>query len=74
MTEKGAEIRVGGGYTRRSVDDHPPFLYTDYRSTVKRSPTRDLVEIVHSLSETTGPGPVLAELNETLQQQSRAQW
>ena len=60
-----AEGPAVGTYARRSIDDHPPFLYADYRSTVKRSPTKDLVEIVHSLSETTGPGPVWAELNES---------
>lgn len=46
------------------VSDHPPFLYRDYRSTIKRSPKKDLVEVVRTLSETTGPGPAWAELNE----------
>lgn len=54
-----------GGYAARAADDHPPFLYADYRSTRLRSPTKALVEIVHSLSETTGPGPAWAELNES---------
>jgi protocatechuate 3,4-dioxygenase, beta subunit len=35
--------------------DHPPFSYPDYRSTVKRSRTNDMVKIVHTLSEVTGP-------------------
>jgi len=48
----------------RAHDDHPPFRYDDYRSTVKRSPTKDLVTIVQSLSEVTGPGPVHAELSQ----------
>jgi len=51
-------------YGPRAYDDHPPFLYADYRSTVKRSPTKDLIQIVQTLSETTGPGPVLAELHD----------
>jgi protocatechuate 3,4-dioxygenase beta subunit len=46
------------------VSDHPPFLYRDYRSTVKRAPEKDLVAIVRTLSEATGPGPAWAELNE----------
>ena len=46
------------------VGDHPPFLYADYRSTVLRAPQQDLVEIVRTLSEATGPGPAWAELNE----------
>ncbi len=49
-------------YLARHDDDHPPFLYADYRSTVKRSPEMSPVAIVHTLSEVTGPGPALAEL------------
>lgn len=45
-------------YGPRAHDDHPPFRYPDYRSTVLRSPQRGLVEIVRTLSEATGPGPV----------------
>jgi protocatechuate 3,4-dioxygenase beta subunit len=44
-------------YGPKAYADHPPFSYPDYRSTVKRAPERDLVEIVQSLSEVTGPGP-----------------
>ncbi len=43
-------------------DDHPPFLYADYRSTVKRSPEMSPVAIVQTLSEVTGPGPAVSEL------------
>lgn len=42
----------------RAHEDHPPFRYDDYRSTVLRSPTKDLVRIVQTLSEVTGPGPI----------------
>lgn len=45
-------------YGPRAYDDHPPFRYPDYRSTVLRSPDKDLVQVVQTLSETTGPGPV----------------
>ena len=49
---------------RRAHDDHPPFLYSDYRSTVKRAPTHDLIAIVQTLTETTGPGPGWSELSD----------
>jgi protocatechuate 3,4-dioxygenase beta subunit len=51
-------------YGPRAYDDHPPFQYADYRSTVKRSPTKDLVRIVQTLSETTGPGKARADVSE----------
>lgn len=44
-------------YGPRVHDDHPPYRYPDYRSTVLRSPDRDMVRIVQTLSEVTGPGP-----------------
>jgi len=37
--------------------DHPPFSYPDYRSTVKRARTHEMVPIVQTLSEVTGPSP-----------------
>ncbi|HEY4012584.1 MAG TPA: protocatechuate 3,4-dioxygenase subunit beta [Polyangiaceae bacterium] len=51
-------------YARRDFDAHPPFRYADYRSTRLRGPKEDLVSIVQTLSETTGPGPVWSELAE----------
>src|SRR5215213_5332725 len=42
-------------YLTASLDAHPPNLYPDYRSTVKRAPARPLVVIPHTLSELTGP-------------------
>ena len=42
--------------------DHPPFLYADYKSTIKRSPREPLVRIARTLSEQTGPGPAWAEI------------
>ncbi len=41
--------------------EHPPFSYSDYRSSVLRSPTHDAVVLVASLTERTGPGPVWLE-------------
>ncbi|HEX7099489.1 MAG TPA: protocatechuate 3,4-dioxygenase subunit beta [Acidimicrobiia bacterium] len=49
-------------YGPRAYSDHPPFKYPDYKSTVKRSPTHDPIKIVATLSETTGPGPIWAEV------------
>ena len=40
----------------RAFDDHPPFRYADYKSTVKRSPDFAPIRIAQTLSETTGPG------------------
>lgn len=51
-------------YGPRAYPDHPPFRYPDYKSTIKRSPTRDLMGIVETLSETTGPGPVWSDISE----------
>jgi protocatechuate 3,4-dioxygenase beta subunit len=48
-------------YGPKVYDDHPPFRYPDYKSTVKRSPDKDMVGIVQTLSETTGPGPAWAD-------------
>ena len=51
-------------YAPRAHEDHPPFLYSDYKSTVKRSPSHDLISIVQTLTETTGPGPAWVELSD----------
>lgn len=48
----------------RPHHDHPPFRYQDYRSTIRRSPDKDMVRIVQTLSEVTGPGPVWAQLSD----------
>lgn len=51
-------------YGPRAYPDHPPFRYPEYKSTIKRSPDHDLLRIIETLSETTGPGPVWAEITE----------
>jgi protocatechuate 3,4-dioxygenase beta subunit len=51
-------------YGPKAYSDHPPFSYPDYRSTVLRAPVKDMVKIVQTLSEGTGPGPVWTELSE----------
>jgi protocatechuate 3,4-dioxygenase beta subunit len=43
------------GYRRPYFPTQPAYLYPAYRSTVKRSPTRPLVLLPHTLSEVTGP-------------------
>jgi protocatechuate 3,4-dioxygenase beta subunit len=50
-------------YQPRRDDDHPPFRYPDYRSTMKRHPIEERVRIAQTLSETTGPGPAWAEVS-----------
>src|SRR5215471_12606310 len=42
-------------YPRPEQDDQPPFLYPPYGSTVRRAPTRPLIQLPHTLSELTGP-------------------
>lgn len=41
--------------TPRDWTAHPPLIHPEYKSTVKRGPTRPLVPIRQSLSELTGP-------------------
>ncbi|HKE50093.1 MAG TPA: protocatechuate 3,4-dioxygenase subunit beta, partial [Actinomycetes bacterium] len=43
------------GYRRDVGDVHPPLLWPDYRSTVRRAPSRPLMLLPHSLTELTGP-------------------
>jgi len=42
-------------FPRESLNAFPPSLHPDYKSTVKRAPTRPLVPMPHTLSELTGP-------------------
>jgi protocatechuate 3,4-dioxygenase beta subunit len=42
-------------YPKDSNEVHPPRPFPDYRSTVKRSPSKPLVIVPHTLSELTGP-------------------
>ncbi len=37
----------------------PPYLYAAYRATLRRSPTRPLIDVPLTLTELTGPGPAL---------------
>ena len=42
-------------YHRMPPGSQPPSLYEPYRSTVRRSPSRPLIVLPHTLSEITGP-------------------
>jgi protocatechuate 3,4-dioxygenase beta subunit len=42
-------------FPRESLKAFPPSLHPDYKSTVKRAPSRPLVPVPHTLSELTGP-------------------
>ncbi|MEZ5762948.1 MAG: protocatechuate 3,4-dioxygenase subunit beta [Xanthobacteraceae bacterium] len=42
-------------YPRDSKEANPPFLYPDYKSTVRRAPVKPLIIVPHTLSELTGP-------------------
>ncbi|MGH2437736.1 MAG: protocatechuate 3,4-dioxygenase subunit beta [bacterium] len=48
---------------RKPDPDFPPYFYEAYRSTVRRSPRQPLIEVPHTLSEITGPGPVVSGAN-----------
>ena len=53
VTEK--TLSTPPGYRRPYFESQPPYLYPPYRSTLKRSPSRPLVLLPHTLSEITGP-------------------
>ncbi len=47
-------------YLHEKPGNHPPYLYPDYGSTVKRAPRRRLTPLEQTLSEVTGPGAAWA--------------
>ncbi|MBL8835663.1 MAG: protocatechuate 3,4-dioxygenase subunit beta [Alphaproteobacteria bacterium] len=56
-------------YAREYKGGQPPYLHSDYGSTVKRAPKRGQIRLEHTLSEVTGPtftsgwaGPEMADL------------
>jgi protocatechuate 3,4-dioxygenase beta subunit len=42
-------------YPRPEPGDQPPLLYPPYASTIRRAPSKPLIQIPHTLSELTGP-------------------
>jgi protocatechuate 3,4-dioxygenase, beta subunit len=51
-------------YKRRDDEAFPPLDHAAYGSTTLRAPSQPPVDIEHTLSEVTGPGPALAEITE----------
>lgn len=51
-----------GAIVRGDQEVFPPYLYEAYQSTRRRSPTLPLIEIPLTLSELTGPGPVISAI------------
>jgi protocatechuate 3,4-dioxygenase, beta subunit len=56
-------ITTIGEIVRGDASVFPPYLYAAYRSTVRRAPTRPLVEVPLTLSELTGPGPAVSAVS-----------
>ena len=42
-------------FRRRDWDSHPPLIYSDYKSTNLRGPTKPLISLNQTLCETSGP-------------------
>jgi len=57
MTSRSRNLQPNklAGYRKPDPGTQPPYLYSPYASTVKRSPSQPLVLIPASLSEVTGP-------------------
>jgi protocatechuate 3,4-dioxygenase beta subunit len=49
-----------GEIVRGDKEIFPPFLYDAYRSTVKRAPAMPLIDVPLTISEITGPGPIMS--------------
>jgi protocatechuate 3,4-dioxygenase beta subunit len=55
-------ITTIGAIARGDREVFPPYLYEAYRSTIRRSPTRPLIDVPLTLSELTGPGPAISAM------------
>ncbi|MBX5444475.1 protocatechuate 3,4-dioxygenase subunit beta [Sphaerobacter sp.] len=51
-----------GEIIRGDREVFPPYLYSAYRATIKRSPHLPLLEVPLTLTELTGPGPAISEI------------
>ena len=49
-----------GAIVRGDAEVFPPYLYEAYRSARRRAPAQPLIDVPLTLSEVTGPGPLLA--------------
>ncbi len=52
---QSGNVPATGPFRRPPVASQPPYLYENYRATVRRSPRQPLIVVPHTLSETTGP-------------------
>src|ERR1044071_960290 len=51
-----------GQIVRGDREEFPPYLYAAYQWTSLRAPTIELVDVPLTLSELTGPGPVVSRV------------
>ena len=51
-----------GEIVRGDREVFPPYLYDAYQSTMRRAPLQPLVDVPLTLSELTGPGPVISRV------------
>jgi protocatechuate 3,4-dioxygenase, beta subunit len=58
-------------FARPRAGTQPPYLHPDYRSTLKRAPSRPLLPLEQTLSEMTGPRPSAAGIVDLTRQGSR---
>jgi len=49
-------ITTIGEIVRGQREVFPPYLYEAYRSTIRRAPSKPLIDVPLTLSELTGPG------------------
>lgn len=55
-------ITTIGEIVRGDREVFPPYLYEAYRSTIRRAPHLPLVDVPLTLSERTGPGPIISSI------------
>lgn len=55
MSKSANERSLITPYKRHDPSGQPPTPYEPYKSTIKRSPSKPLIYLPHTLSETTGP-------------------
>src|SRR5215471_3523226 len=51
-----------GDIVRGDREVFPPYLYEAYQSTRRRAPTLALIDVPLTISELTGPGPVISAI------------
>jgi protocatechuate 3,4-dioxygenase, beta subunit len=61
MSETPLKTTIGE-IVRGNREFFPPFLYDAYRSTVLRAPKQPMIDIPLTITELTGPGPIISRL------------